>query len=81
MSRNLPRKPKNKVSEEPRQNQGRGLVEQKLVEAPPPPPSSSFIADRPKAALLFGFLVILDVLCRYISLFFLNIEIGKKKRC
>ena len=30
----LPRKPNNYVSEEPRQNQGRGLVDRKLVEAP-----------------------------------------------
>ena len=42
------------LSYEPRQNQGRGLVERKLVKAPPPPPSN-FIAGRPKAALLFCF--------------------------
>ena len=39
------------LSYEPRQNQGRGLVDHKLVKAPPPP--SNFIAGRPKAALLF----------------------------
>ena len=47
---------------EPKQNQGRGLVDRKLVLAPPPPPN--FIAGRPKATLLFFFvffLVILDV--------------------
>ena len=38
------------MSEEPRQNQGRGLVDRKLVEAP-----SNFIAGRPKTALLFWF--------------------------
>ena len=38
------------LSEEPRQNQGRGLVDRKLVKAP-----SNFIAGRPKAALLFWF--------------------------
>ena len=38
------------LSEEPRQNSGRGLVDHKLVEAP-----SNFIAGRPKAALLFWF--------------------------
>ena len=43
------------MSEEPRQNLGRGLVDRKLVEAP-----SNFIAGRPKAALLFCLL--LDVL-------------------
>ena len=41
------------LSDEPRQNQGRGLVDRKLVNAPPPPPPSNFIAGRPKAALLF----------------------------
>ena len=35
---------------EPRQNQGRGLVDHKLVKAP-----SNFIAGSPKAALLFWF--------------------------
>ena len=38
------------VSGEPRQKQGRGLVDHKLVEAP-----SNFIAGRPKATLLFWF--------------------------
>ena len=51
-------------SDEPRKNQGRGLVDRELVKAPPPPPSN-FIAGHPKAALLFRFcfgsLVILDV--------------------
>ena len=36
------------MSEEIKQNSGRGLVDRKLVEAP-----SNFIAGRPKAALLF----------------------------
>ena len=36
---------------EPRQKQGRGLVDRKLVQAPP----VIFIAGRPKAALLFWF--------------------------
>ena len=38
------------LSDEPRQNQGRGLVDHKLVKAP-----SNFIAGRPKAAILFWF--------------------------
>ena len=38
------------LSGEPKQNQGRGLVDRKLVQAP-----SNFIAGRPKAALLFWF--------------------------
>ena len=42
------------LSDEPRQNQGRELVDHKLVKAPPPPPRN-LIAGRPKAALLFWF--------------------------
>ena len=38
------------LSDEPRQNQGRGLVDREFVNAP-----SNFIAGRPKAALLFWF--------------------------
>ena len=40
----------NCLSDEPRQNKRRGLVDRKLVEA-----LSNFIAGRPKAALLFWF--------------------------
>ena len=46
------------LSDEPRHNQGRGLVDHKIVKAPPPPPPPPpviFIAGRPKAALLFWF--------------------------
>ena len=39
------------VFDEPKQKQGRGLVDHKLVQAPP----VIFIAGRPKAALLFWF--------------------------
>ena len=43
-------------SDEPRQNQGRGLVDHKLVKASgTPPPPSNFIAGHPKATLLFLF--------------------------
>ena len=38
------------LSDESKQNQGRGLVDHKVVKAP-----SNFIAGRPKAALLFWF--------------------------
>ena len=48
MRENKPIKPP--MSGEPKQNQGRGLVDLKLVQAP-----SNFIAGRPKAALLFRF--------------------------
>ena len=43
------------LSDEPGQNQDRGLVDRKLVKAPPPP--VIFIAGRPKAALLLWFFV------------------------
>ena len=48
------------LSDEPRQNEGRGFVDRKIVilKPPPPPPPphpSCFIAGRPKAALLFWF--------------------------
>ena len=43
------------LSGEPKHNQGRGLVDQKLVQAPPPPPPPVIFAGRPKAALLFWF--------------------------
>ena len=35
------------LSDEPRQNQGRGLVDRKLVQAPPHPSPSSFTGGRP----------------------------------
>ena len=42
-------------------------------------PPSNFIAGRPKAAFLFGSLVVLDAVFRYLSLFllYINIKIGK----
>ena len=65
------------MSEEPRQNYGRGLVDRELVVAP-----SYFIAGRPKAALLFWFfggfrcgvplfIVMLDI--------YFNTKIGKNR--
>ena len=60
------------LSDEPKQNQGRGLVDRKQVQAP-----SNFIAGHPKAALLFCCLVILDVLCYYLLLILSYIGIGK----
>ena len=52
------------LSDEPRQNQGRGLVDRKLVHLPPHS-SSNFIAGRPKRLLSFGPLVVLDLVFRY----------------
>ena len=44
------------LSDEPRQNHGRGLVNRKLVKAPPHTHThSNFIAGRPKSAFLFWF--------------------------
>ena len=65
------------MSEEPRQNKGRRLVDRKLVEA-----SSNFIAGRSEAALLFwsfgdfrcGVLLFLVILVIY-----MNIETGKNR--
>ena len=64
------------LSDEPRQNQGRGLVDRKLVKAPPPPPSN-FIAGRPKAALLFWFFGGVPSLSLF--LLYINIKIGKNR--
>ena len=80
-ARNLPRKPKNWVSEEPRRKWGRGLVDRELVKPPPPPPPVILLLAVPRRLFCFGTLVILDVVCRSLSLFllYLNIKIGKKK--
>ena len=63
------------LSDEPRQNQGRGLVDRKLVKAP-----SNFIAGRPKAALLFWFFGDFRCGALFLWLFslYINISIGKQ---
>ena len=72
------------LSGEPKQNQGRGFVDRKVVQAPPPPPPSNIIAGRPKAALLFWFCgdircgVSLFIVIRAIYLY-INIKISKNK--
>ena len=53
------------LSVEPKQNQGRGLVDRKLVERPP----AMVLLAVPRRLFCFGSLVILDVVCRYLSLF------------
>ena len=66
------------LSDDPRQNQRRGLVDRKLVNVPPlppPPPPVIFIAGRSKAALLFWFFgdfrcgallfMVIYVICKY----------------
>ena len=54
------------LSDEPRRNQGRGLVDLKLVKAPPPP--VILLLAVPRRLFCFGSLVILDVVFRYLSL-------------
>ena len=68
------------LSDEPRQNQGRGLVDRELVKAPPPYPSNLLLAV-PRRLFYFGSLVVLDVVFRYLSLFLLytNMKIGKNR--
>ena len=68
------------LSGEPKQNQGRGLVDRKLVPAPPAP--VILLLAVPKRRLYCsGSFVILDVVCRYLSLIvlYINIEIGKNR--
>ena len=60
------------LSGEPKQNQGRGLVDHKLVQA-----SSNFIAGRPKADLLFWFFG--DFRCG-VPLFIVTLVIYKYKK-
>ena len=70
------------LSNEYGQNQGRGLVDRKLVKAnpppPPPPPVVSLLAV-PRRLFCFGPLVILDVACFFMVTYVIqNIKIGKK---
>ena len=66
------------VSGEPKQKQGRGLVDHKLVQAPPPPPAVIFIAGRPKAALLFWFFG--DFRCGALSFMVIHVIYKYKNR-
>ena len=51
------------LSDEPRQNQGRGLVDRKQVKVPPPPPNK-FYCWPSQGGTLFNSLVALDVVFR-----------------
>ena len=64
------------LSEEPRQIQGRELFDRKLVKNP-----VILLLAVPRRLFCFGSLVILDAVCRYLSLFllYINIEIGKNR--
>ena len=63
------------LSDEQRQNQGRGLVDLKLVKAP----QYFLLLAVPRRLFCFGSLVILDVARCYLWLFtlYINIKIGK----
>ena len=67
--------------DEPTQNQMRGLVDRKLVKDPPPPHQVILLLAVSKRLFCFCSLVILDVVCRYLSLFllYININIGKNR--
>ena len=60
---------------EPRQKQGRGLVDHKLVEAP----QYFLLLAVPRRLFCFGSLVILDVarFCLWLFMLNINIKIGK----
>ena len=58
-------------------NQGQRVVDRKLVKAPPPPPPPPpviLLLTAPGRLFCFGSLVIVDVVCRYLSLFLLYIK-------
>ena len=62
------------------QNQGRGLVDRKLVlKAAPPPLLEISLLAVPGRLFCFGSLVILDVACRHLWFFslYINIKIGE----
>ena len=63
------------LSDEPKQNQGRGLVDRQLVKAP----QKFLLLAVPRRLFCFGSLVILDVARCYLWLFtlYINIKIGK----
>ena len=67
------------LSGEPGQKQGQALLDRKLVH-PPPNPVILLLAV-PRRIFCFGSLVILDVVCRYLLLFvlYINIKIGKNR--
>ena len=72
------------LSDKPRQNQGRGLVDRQLVQASPPPSPRNFIAGRPKAALLFFFVFFFcgfrcGVPLFIVFLLYINKQIGKNR--
>ena len=71
------------LSDEPRQNQWRELVDRKLVKAHPPSPPrpAVLLLAVPRRLFCFDSLVGLDVVFRYLSLFlsYINIKIGRNR--
>ena len=65
------------LSDEPRQNQGRRLVDRKLVN-PPPPPSFFLLPTVSRRLFCFGSLVVLDVVCDYVLFSLLDIKIENR---
>ena len=66
------------LSDKSWENQGRGLVDRKLVKPPPPPPVLLLLAV-PRRLFCFGSLVVLDVVFRYLSLF--NVRLAGGHLC
>ena len=60
------------MSEEPKQNLGRGLIDSKLVEAP------HQVLVVPRWLFCFGTLVDIDVICGYFLLFVLDIKLDNR---
>ena len=64
------------LSDEPKQNQGRGLVDQ--PPPPPPPPQVILLLAVLRRQFCFGSLVVLDVVCNYVLLTLLDVGIENK---
>ena len=67
------------LSDEPRQTQGRGLADRKLVYPPPSPPPVIPLLGVPRRLFCFGYLVVLDVVCGYVLLILSDIKIENIK--
>ena len=69
------------LSGELKQNQGRGLVDRKLVQASPLTSAVILMLAVPRRLFCFGSLVILVVMCCYLLFFllYINIEMGENR--
>ena len=72
------------LSGEPKQNQWRGLVDRKLVQAPPPPPAPPtptpviLLLAVPRWLFCFVSFVVLDVVSDYVLFFLLYVKIKSR---